>query len=100
MSIYVENLCKRFEYYKKEEGLKGSFKNIFHRKKLIKHAVDGISFSLPQGEILALLGPNGAGKSTFIKLMFPLSEEIKQKYSFTNWLRYVLDIPPYKALNY
>ena len=60
MSIYVENLCKRFEYYKKEEGLKGSFKNIFRRKKLIKHAVDGISFSVPQGEILALLGPNGA----------------------------------------
>lgn len=69
MSIYVENLCKRFEYYKKEEGLKGSFKNIFHRKKLIKHAVDGISFSVPQGEILALLGPNGAGKTTTLKML-------------------------------
>ena len=27
-------------------------------------------------------------------------KEIKEKYSFTNWLRYVLDIPPYKTLNY
>ena len=29
----------------------------------------------------------------------PLSEEIKQKYSFTNWLRYALDLPPYQATN-
>lgn len=26
----------------------------------------------------------------------PVSEEIKQKYSFTNWLRYSLDMPPYQ----
>lgn len=27
----------------------------------------------------------------------PLREEIIQKYSFTNWLRYALDIPPYQT---
>lgn len=32
-------------------------------------AVDGISFSVPKGQILGLLGPNGAGKSTTIKCM-------------------------------
>lgn len=32
-------------------------------------AVDGISFSIKQGEIFGLLGPNGAGKSTTFKMM-------------------------------
>ena len=32
-------------------------------------AVDGISFTLQEGEILGLLGPNGAGKSTTISML-------------------------------
>ena len=32
-------------------------------------AVDGIRFSLNQGEIFGFLGPNGAGKTTTVKLL-------------------------------
>jgi branched-chain amino acid transport system ATP-binding protein len=32
-------------------------------------AVDGVSFTLPEGEIRALIGPNGAGKSTFFNVL-------------------------------
>jgi ABC-2 type transport system ATP-binding protein len=32
-------------------------------------AVQGISFSIPQGQIVAFLGPNGAGKTTTMKLL-------------------------------
>src|SRR5438128_751798 len=32
-------------------------------------AIQDISFSIPQGQIVAFLGPNGAGKSTTMKLL-------------------------------
>lgn len=61
-------------------------KNVLEVKNLKKqfgdfYAVDDISFSLKEGEILGLLGPNGAGKSTTIYMlldvMAPTSGEIK-----------------------
>jgi branched-chain amino acid transport system ATP-binding protein len=43
------------------EGVRKSFGGV--------HAVDGVSFDLPRGEIRALIGPNGAGKSTFFNIL-------------------------------
>jgi ABC-2 type transport system ATP-binding protein len=36
-------------------------------------ALDGLSFSLPEGVVFGLLGPNGAGKSTTVKILTTLS---------------------------
>jgi ABC-2 type transport system ATP-binding protein len=67
--IEVKDLSKSFEYYKKEAGLKNSLKNLFHREKLLKKAVDNFSFVVEAGEIMGFLGPNGAGKTTTLKLL-------------------------------
>ncbi|MBO6719946.1 MAG: ABC transporter ATP-binding protein [Rhizobiaceae bacterium] len=32
-------------------------------------AVDGVDFTLPEGEIRAIIGPNGAGKTTFVGMI-------------------------------
>jgi ABC-2 type transport system ATP-binding protein len=36
-------------------------------------ALDGVSFSVPRGELFGFLGPNGAGKTTAIRIMTGLS---------------------------
>ena len=67
--IKVENLSKSFSYYKKEVGIKNSVKNLFHRERLIKNAVNNISFEIEEGEVVGFLGPNGAGKTTTLKML-------------------------------
>ncbi|HWT73264.1 MAG TPA: ATP-binding cassette domain-containing protein [Mobilitalea sp.] len=67
--IEVENLCKAFNYYEKELGLKNSLKNLLVRKSLVKNAVSNISFQIEEGEIVGFLGPNGAGKTTTLKML-------------------------------
>ncbi len=46
-------------------------KNLVKNYKEVK-AVDGINFSVEEGEVFGLLGPNGAGKSTTIKILTTL----------------------------
>jgi len=69
MIVKVDHLSKSFEYYKKELGLKNSFKNLFYREKLTKEAVNAISFEIEEGEMVGFLGPNGAGKTTTLKML-------------------------------
>lgn len=46
------------------KGLRKSFKDFT--------AVDGVTFSVPEGKIVALLGPNGAGKTTTVNILCTL----------------------------
>lgn len=78
--IEVNNLRKEFVIRKRITKPNGK-KSFFKREKIIKNAVDGISFSVEEGEALAFIGPNGAGKSTTIKMLtgilYPTSGDIK-----------------------
>ncbi len=69
MLIQVDRLSKSFDYYQKELGLRSSLRNLFKRQKLVKQAVNGISFDVAEGEMVGFLGPNGAGKTTTLKML-------------------------------
>ncbi len=88
--IQVSHLTRNFEYYEKKTGLKGSFKNLFVRKKSVRHAVTDINFSVEPGEIVGFIGPNGAGKTTTMKMLsgilYPTSGEAKVN-GFVPWER-------------
>ncbi len=38
-----------------------------------KHAVDGVTLSVKEGEIFGILGPNGAGKTTLLRMLATLT---------------------------
>ncbi|MCR4863208.1 MAG: ATP-binding cassette domain-containing protein [Ruminococcus sp.] len=67
--IEIKNVTKEFKVLNRREGLKGSIKDLFSRDYKTVTAVNNISMSIEQGEIVGYLGPNGAGKSTTIKMM-------------------------------
>lgn len=77
--IEVNNLRKEFVTKKRAVKPNGK-KFLFKKEKQTKSAVDGISFSVEEGETLAFIGPNGAGKSTTIKMLtgilYPTGGEI------------------------
>ena len=88
--VSVKNLRKYYQVHKKELGLIGSVKSLFRRKYKTVKAVDGISFSIDEGELIGFIGPNGAGKTTTLKclsgLLYPTSGSV-QVLGYTPWDR-------------
>src|SRR5437764_9203911 len=44
-----------------------------HKRYKTVQALDGVSFSVREGEVFGLLGPNGAGKSTIVRTLATLT---------------------------
>jgi ABC-2 type transport system ATP-binding protein len=69
ISIDLQGLTKTFRTYRKERGVRGALKGLFHRKHTDTRAVDNISFQIAEGDFVGFLGPNGAGKTTTLKML-------------------------------
>jgi len=73
--IEVSGLSRHFKMLNRREGTFGALKDLFSRDYYTVKAVEDISFSVQEGEILGFIGPNGAGKSTTIKMLTGVLKE-------------------------
>jgi ABC-2 type transport system ATP-binding protein len=67
--IQVQGLTKAYRTYKKQPGLWGAFRGLFHREYEQVVAANDVSFTIGEGELVGFLGPNGAGKTTTLKML-------------------------------
>ncbi len=67
--IAVDSLVKEFHRAKRFDGPFGGLRTLFTRQSETTRAVDGVSFTVDEGELVGYLGANGAGKSTTIKML-------------------------------
>lgn len=67
--IELKNICKTFRVAKRGGGMKAAVSSLFSREYTEVKALQDVSFSIGDGEMVGYIGPNGAGKSSTIKIM-------------------------------
>ncbi len=67
--IQVEHMNKTFKVARRSAGFSEAVKALFHRETESVHALQDISFTIGDGEMVGYIGPNGAGKSSTIKIL-------------------------------
>lgn len=67
--INLSNINRAFRIAKRQSGFGRAIKVLFAREYELVHALDDISFTINDGEMVGYIGPNGAGKSTTMKIM-------------------------------
>jgi ABC-2 type transport system ATP-binding protein len=67
--IRAEDLSKHYRVHEKAPGLMGSLRSFVRRQTRTVKAVDGVTFTVEEGEMVGFLGPNGAGKTTTLKML-------------------------------
>lgn len=67
--IAMEHINKTYKVAKRNAGFKEACRSLFHRDYECIHALDDVSFTIADGEMVGYMGPNGAGKSSTIKIL-------------------------------
>jgi len=67
--IELKNINKTFKIAKRNAGFGEAVKAVFKKEYTYIHALNDVSFTINDGEMVGYIGPNGAGKSSTIKIM-------------------------------
>lgn len=67
--IELSHIQKTFRVARRSAGMREAAKALFRREYTEVHALNDVSFTVGDGEMVGYIGPNGAGKSSTIKVM-------------------------------
>lgn len=67
--IEFNDICKTYRVARRKSGFGNAVRSLFKREYTTINAINNISFSINDGEMVGYIGPNGAGKSTTIKIL-------------------------------
>lgn len=67
--IELKGITKTFRVAKRNAGFKESLKALFKKEYTEIRALEDVSFTINEREMIGYIGPNGAGKSSTIKIM-------------------------------
>ncbi len=67
--IEMKGISKTYRIRKRKAGIGNAVKALFTRDCTEIHALQSMTFTIPDGQIVGYIGPNGAGKSTTIKIL-------------------------------
>ena len=67
--IQVEHVNKTLKVERRSAGFSEEVRALFHREVDYVHALNDITFTIGDGEMVGYIGPNGAGKSSTIKIL-------------------------------
>ena len=67
--IEFSGVSKTYRVAKRQAGMGNALKSFFSREYNLVHALQDVSFTIGDGEMVGYIGPNGAGKSSTIKIL-------------------------------